>query len=266
MRKYFIVDGFQRKGPYTIQELVNNNVTPDSLIWTFTTGKETPASEITELQHIFSADNNIAPTSDNPPIISEEEINAKAKQIEEADKKKQEEYLKIVEEQKRKYEEELKKQNDASINLNRNASDYDENDNKTVIKEKTPVAFVPPAIPTVNNNEPEQIEEPQNITENIETTTENKYQHTEYSSSSFSSPSFNTSEKPKTYLAIAIITTLFCCLPLGIASIVFSSQVEKKYKAGDITGAQIASKNALIFSVIAIVTGVLFLLGVAISS
>ena len=42
----------------------------------------------------------------------------------------------------------------------------------------------------------------------------------------------------------AILSTLFCCLPLGIASIVFAAQVNSKYAAGDIAGAQDSSEKA----------------------
>ena len=38
---------------------------------------------------------------------------------------------------------------------------------------------------------------------------------------------------PPNYLVWAILSTLFCCLPLGIVSIVFSSQVNSKLTAGD---------------------------------
>ncbi len=47
-----------------------------------------------------------------------------------------------------------------------------------------------------------------------------------------------------THLVKAILTTLFCCLPLGIASIVFASQVNTKELQGDIAGAQEASNKA----------------------
>jgi hypothetical protein len=43
--------------------------------------------------------------------------------------------------------------------------------------------------------------------------------------------------KPKNNLVPAILVTLFCCLPFGIASIVFASQVDSKYAAGDYAGA-----------------------------
>lgn len=46
------------------------------------------------------------------------------------------------------------------------------------------------------------------------------------------------------YLAPAILTTLFCCLPLGIVAIVYAAQVNGKVAAGDYQGAMDASSNA----------------------
>jgi hypothetical protein len=42
----------------------------------------------------------------------------------------------------------------------------------------------------------------------------------------------------------AILTTLFCCLPFGIVSIVFAAQVDSKYNGGDFAGSLKASENA----------------------
>jgi hypothetical protein len=46
------------------------------------------------------------------------------------------------------------------------------------------------------------------------------------------------------YLVFAILATVLCCLPTGIAAIVYAAQVNGKLQAGDIAGAQAASKNA----------------------
>ncbi|RDZ26232.1 CD225/dispanin family protein [Lysobacter silvisoli] len=46
------------------------------------------------------------------------------------------------------------------------------------------------------------------------------------------------------HLVWAILTTLFCCLPLGIVSIVYAAQVDGKRAAGDIVGARAASRSA----------------------
>lgn len=65
-------------------------------------------------------------------------------------------------------------------------------------------------------------------------------------------------------LVWAILSTLFCCLPLGIVSIVFASQVNTKLAAGDVAGARESADKAkkwAIYSVIAwVVLVVLYLI------
>ena len=46
------------------------------------------------------------------------------------------------------------------------------------------------------------------------------------------------------YLVFAILVTVLCCLPTGIAAIVYAAQVNGKLQAGDLAGAETASKNA----------------------
>ena len=58
------------------------------------------------------------------------------------------------------------------------------------------------------------------------------------------------------YLVPAIIS-IFCCWPLAIPAIIFAVQVNNKVTAGDIAGAQDASKKAKMFSFIAIGLGLL---------
>ncbi|SFS61300.1 CD225/dispanin family protein [Sphingobacterium wenxiniae] len=57
-------------------------------------------------------------------------------------------------------------------------------------------------------------------------------------------PSLPNAQPPKNYLIETIITTIFCCLPLGIVSIVYASRVEKKFYSGDTIGAENDSANA----------------------
>jgi hypothetical protein len=57
------------------------------------------------------------------------------------------------------------------------------------------------------------------------------------------------------YLVPAIIS-IFCCWPLAIPAIIFATQVNGKVAAGDVAGAQDASKKAKMFSFIAIGLGV----------
>jgi predicted secreted protein len=61
---------------------------------------------------------------------------------------------------------------------------------------------------------------------------------------------------PPNYLVWAILTTLFCCLPFGIASIVFAAQVNSKWATGDVAGAQESSRKAKQFALIAAIAGV----------
>jgi len=58
------------------------------------------------------------------------------------------------------------------------------------------------------------------------------------------------------YLVQSILVTLFCCLPLGIAAIVYAAQVSGKLQAGDVAGAMAASKNAKMFCWISFWIGV----------
>lgn len=61
--------------------------------------------------------------------------------------------------------------------------------------------------------------------------------------------------KPANYLVWSILTTLLCCLPLGIVAIIFAAQVDNKYQQGDYAGAVSASAKAKLFSIISAVVG-----------
>jgi hypothetical protein len=52
------------------------------------------------------------------------------------------------------------------------------------------------------------------------------------------------------YLVFAILATVLCCLPAGIPAIVYAAQVNGKLQAGDMAGAQLASKNAKMWCLI----------------
>jgi len=57
------------------------------------------------------------------------------------------------------------------------------------------------------------------------------------------------------YLVFAILATVFCCLPAGIPAIVYAAQVNGKLQAGDLAGAQMASKNAKLWCLISLGVG-----------
>ena len=52
------------------------------------------------------------------------------------------------------------------------------------------------------------------------------------------------------HLVWAILTTLFCCLPLGIVSIIHAAQVDGKRAAGDMRGARESSDKAKFWAIL----------------
>ncbi len=62
---------------------------------------------------------------------------------------------------------------------------------------------------------------------------------------------------PPNYLVWAILSTVLCFLPLGVVSIVFSTQVNSKWALGDVAGAQDASNKAKKFAMWAAIAGVI---------
>ena len=60
----------------------------------------------------------------------------------------------------------------------------------------------------------------------------------------------------QTYLVPAILVTLFCFLPTGIAAIVYATQVSSKRDIGDYAGAARASKQARMWTLVSLGVGV----------
>ncbi len=65
---------------------------------------------------------------------------------------------------------------------------------------------------------------------------------------------------PPNNLVWAILSTLLCCLPLGIVSIVYAAQVNGKWSAGDYQGAQESSDKARKFAIWSAIAGVIVLI------
>lgn len=59
------------------------------------------------------------------------------------------------------------------------------------------------------------------------------------------------------YLVPAILCTIFCCLPFGIAGILFAAQANSKTQQGDYDGANIAASRAKKMCILSFVFGVL---------
>ena len=94
------------------------------------------------------------------------------------------------------------------------------------------------------------------------------YQQQPYQQQPYYQPNYAQGQpmKPDNYLVWAILSTIFCCLPLGIVSIVYAAKVDNLYNAGDFAGALDASskaKNYALWSAVSIVIIVVLVLIVA---
>lgn len=69
---------------------------------------------------------------------------------------------------------------------------------------------------------------------------------------------------PKTWMVESILVTLFCCLPFGIAGIVYASKVSSLFAAGNYEAALQASNDAgkwtKIGFIVGLVVGVIYLI------
>lgn len=61
---------------------------------------------------------------------------------------------------------------------------------------------------------------------------------------------------PKTWMVESILVTILCCLPFGIAGIVFASKVSSLYAAGNYEAAQKASADAGKWTKIGFIVGI----------
>ena len=61
---------------------------------------------------------------------------------------------------------------------------------------------------------------------------------------------------PSNHLVSAILVTIFCCVPVGIAAIVFAIVTNSRLEAGDVKGARSAAKTAGILVNVALICGI----------
>ena len=63
-----------------------------------------------------------------------------------------------------------------------------------------------------------------------------------------------TGPKPKNYLVLAILSTILCCLPFGIVSIIYAAKVDNYWNAGYYYDAEQASRKAKGWMLAAVIT------------
>ena len=68
-------------------------------------------------------------------------------------------------------------------------------------------------------------------------------------------PGWQGQQQPDNYLVWAILTTIFCCLPFGIVSIIYSTKVSGLWVQGQYAEAQAAANNAKKWAIIGAVAG-----------
>ena len=63
------------------------------------------------------------------------------------------------------------------------------------------------------------------------------------------------------YLVVSIISTICCCIPLGIVAIVFSAKINSAATSGNIEEAKKAAKTAKIWIIVAVAAGLIVNIG-----
>ncbi|MDR2117584.1 MAG: CD225/dispanin family protein [Planctomycetaceae bacterium] len=71
---------------------------------------------------------------------------------------------------------------------------------------------------------------------------------------------YNTIPAPADYLIWSILSLVFCCLPLGIAALIFSIQCKTAFAAGRYEEAIKHSRTAFQCNLIALIAGILVLI------
>jgi hypothetical protein len=219
-RKYYIVETYQRKGPFNIEELKKYGINKDTLIWAFELDEPLKASEINELKIIFNQEKTEQnkQTQQNPPNETQKNIN---------------------------------KQNTDEITTNSQkkekiSSDKQPNNKNTEIKTEN-------NLPKQNNID----EKPNNLNTSISYASENSnqqiFQNVEYKFNENNTYS----STPKNYIIWSILITILCCNPFAFAAIITGLQVEKRISENDIEGAQRISKTTKTILIISAIIGLI---------
>lgn len=187
--QYWIIENGESKGPFSLEELKTQNITPQTKIWHKGLENWTLLNELPLLHDIF------------PPI---EETPDNATQDQKTD--------------------------DASV------------------KEMQPPTYIPPATPP---------QLPPRFPLGTEERMFNAYQQgyeKGLAEGKLLDKDTDTGKCPPTHLVWAILSTVLCCLPLGIVAIVYASKVTNFYYQGEFLKAQKASNRALYWSLASLTT------------
>jgi len=73
-------------------------------------------------------------------------------------------------------------------------------------------------------------------------------------------------KEPSSYMFPSILVTFCCCPPFGIVAILFSAGVYSKMSHGDLEGAKRSSRNAKLWCLISLISGIIAVIGLFILS
>lgn len=256
MKKYFIIDGFRRLGPFDVTELKAQNINPQTIIWTFEQG-ERNAKDIPELAICFDSE-----VSKKENIIIEEP--QKNDLQKEKEKKLLEEYEKIKKEKedKQKIEQQQKLETPPTqpiVETQKNESQEDilEKEEKNEIEQDYKIEKNDEVDKTTEDS---PIDEEKQVEFKLEQTQYQSTQNTSYSSSFEIKYNKNDSNQAKKtlYFGLSLLNLLFCCFPLGIVAIIFSSNAKKAFDLGDVEQGNKKASTALFINIISIILGLIF--------
>lgn len=129
--------------------------------------------------------------------------------------------------------------------------------------ESTPTPESTPAPETLHTAAPDQVytyaQEP--VQDSVYTANQNTAQNTPYTANQGYPGGNNMYQAPEPqinttlYMVLSILTTICCCLPLGIVSIVFATKINSAQKVGMMDEARNCAKKAKMFMIIGVIVG-----------
>ena len=229
--------GEKPKGPFSIDEVVNLPLSPESLVWHTGLSEWLPATSFDEIKGIFEEE----PEAAEVPAV--EEPTADAPLTEEAPV---EESAAVVEESKP--AEAAAEEVAENVEAVANAAVEDEPAPAEEGKEIPPIPVMPPVF-RPGNPRP-QVQAAQAAPQYQAVPPQQLPQQP--------LPQQEKPECPPTYLAWSIVFTIVCCWPFGIVGIIFAILTRRRFNQGNYKGAKKASEVAEWMCILAFTFGLVF--------